>query len=164
MSHSEKELYRLIILFVNIRRNTTMENIRFYQNGDILDEKLTFAVISSISNGKFVYVRHKDRQTWEIPGGRREPGETIDETAARELIEETGAKQFIIKPVCECSFIINGSLRYGKLYHSEIIELGELPNLEIVEVKLFENIPTNLTYPEIQPVLHQKAMVLKNIG
>lgn len=141
-----------------------MENISFYENGATLDEKLTFAVISSVSKGKFVYVRHKERQTWEIPGGRREAGETIDETAARELIEETGAKQFMIKAVCECSFVINGSLRYGRLYYSEILELGELPDLEIEEVKLFENIPTNLTYPEIQPVLHQKAIELRNVG
>lgn len=141
-----------------------MDNVRFYENGTILDDKLTFAVISSITKGKYVYVRHKERQTWEIPGGRREPGETIDETAARELVEETGAKQFIIKPVCECSFVINGNLRHGRLYYSEILELGELPDLEIEEIKLFESIPTNLTYPEIQPVLHQKAIELKNVG
>ena len=32
-------------------------------------------------------------------------------------------------------------------------ELGELPDLEIGEIKLFEGMPENLTYPEIQPIL-----------
>ncbi|MFD3447931.1 NUDIX hydrolase [Microbacteriaceae bacterium 4G12] len=31
-----------------------------------------------------------DTHDWGVPGGAMEPGETIDETAARELLEETG--------------------------------------------------------------------------
>lgn len=41
-------------------------------------------------NGKWVFCRHKDRDTYEIPGVHRESGETIFETAKRELMEETG--------------------------------------------------------------------------
>lgn len=29
---------------------------------------------------------------WTIPGGRQEPGETLQETARREILEETGVK------------------------------------------------------------------------
>ena len=48
----------------------------FYQL-DIVDQRqLKFAVISAIYKGKWVYVRHKDRTTWEIAGGHREFGET----------------------------------------------------------------------------------------
>jgi 8-oxo-dGTP diphosphatase len=32
-------------------------------------------------NGQWLYVRHKERQTWEIPGGHREENENINDTA-----------------------------------------------------------------------------------
>jgi len=38
-----------------------------------------------------VFCKHKDRDTFEFPGGHREKDEKIEETAKRELWEETGA-------------------------------------------------------------------------
>lgn len=141
-----------------------MENIKFHDIGTVEDDYLKFAVICTIHKGKFVYVRHKDRKTWEIPGGRREQGETIDEAGTRELVEETGAKQFEIKAICDYSVLVEGCPSYGRLYYCELHEIGELPDLEIEEVKLFEKIPTNLTYPNIQPFLHKKVLKLMNLG
>ena len=63
--------------------------VQFYEH--IQDELLQFAVILSKSQDNYVFCKHKDRDTWEIPGGRREPGEAILDTARRELYEETGA-------------------------------------------------------------------------
>lgn len=34
-----------------------------------------------------------------MSGGHREPGETIEETARRELYEETGALRYTIEPL-----------------------------------------------------------------
>lgn len=72
--------------------------VKFYNIAD--DEKLKFAVIIARSGGRWVFCRHKERSTLEIPGGHREPGETVAQTAERELREETGAEEFTLKRVC----------------------------------------------------------------
>ena len=66
-----------------------MLEVKFYDTVD--DSLLKFAVIISQSNGKWVFCKHKERDTYEAPGGHREVGEDILETAKRELQEETGA-------------------------------------------------------------------------
>lgn len=63
--------------------------VKFHETVD--DKLLKFAVIISKHNGKWVFCKHKERNTYEIPGGHREPNEPILETAKRELSEETGA-------------------------------------------------------------------------
>lgn len=77
-----------------------MESIEVNFCEDIDDEFLKFAVIVSKTNGKLVFCKHKQRDTYEIPGGHREDGETILEAAKRELMEETGAIEFSISTVC----------------------------------------------------------------
>lgn len=43
--------------------------------------------------GRALLVRHAyGRLNWELPGGASEPGEAPDETARRELLEETGLR------------------------------------------------------------------------
>ena len=59
--------------------------ITFYQPASIADGLLKYAVIVARYKDKWVFGRHKQRDTWEIPGGHREPGETIEQTALREL-------------------------------------------------------------------------------
>ena len=50
-------------------RENVME-VKFYDT--VNDELLKFAVIISQSNGKWVFCKHKERDTYEVPGGHRE--------------------------------------------------------------------------------------------
>ena len=50
--------------------------IRFYAPGEIPDEQIAFSVIAARMRGEWVFCRHRDRATWEMPGGHRETGET----------------------------------------------------------------------------------------
>jgi 8-oxo-dGTP diphosphatase len=132
--------------------------IQFYDIGSVNDIELTFAVISAIYQGKWLYVRHKERRSWEIPGGHRETGEMIDETAKRELFEETGCKEVDLVPICDYSMDDSIIKIFGRLYFSRIKEIGQLPISEIDEVKLFDKLPNNLTYLEIQPKLFETTL------
>lgn len=133
-----------------------IRDVRFYDEAE--DALLKFAVIAARSGGKWVFCRHKERTTLEIPGGHREPGESVDQTAARELREETGAKMFTLRPVCVYSVVRDDAAEsFGGLYAAEISSFGALHS-EIEEIFLLEEPPEgNWTYPEIQPRLVEEV-------
>lgn len=134
--------------------------VKFYEKID--DKLLKFAVIISKSQGKWVYVKHKERDTFEVPGGHRETGETILNTAKRELYEETGAIDYKLTPICVYSVTrkVTGEKKtvetFGMLFYADIYRFEKQLHSEIELVKLFDNIPQNQTYPQIQPFLIQE--------
>lgn len=138
-----------------------MLDVNFYDT--IEDSLLKFAVIVSKHNGKWVFCKHKKRDTYECPGGHREPNEFIEETAKRELWEETGAVEFTLEPICVYSVKNDSEETFGMLYYADIHEFDSLPPLEIGEVLLFDDLPTEWTYPLIQPKLVEKAKQVLNI-
>lgn len=138
-----------------------MINVNFYDTVD--DERLKFAVIVSRHDNKWVFCKHKERDTYECPGGHREAGETVIETARRELWEETGAVEYDIFPVCVYSVEESGAESFGMLYYADILKLGKLPGLEIEKIELLSDLPENWTYPGIQSKLLEKAVQAYNI-
>ncbi len=76
-----------------------MLEVKFYDSVD--DSLLKFAVIVSQSNGKWVFCKHKERDTYEVPGGHREAGESILETAKKRIAGRNRCNQVRYEaPVC----------------------------------------------------------------
>ncbi len=119
------------------------------------DSLIKYSVIVSRHKGKWVFCKHKDRNTYEVPGGHRETGEAPLETAERELTEETGAVDYTITPVCIYSVLddAKGEESFGALYYAEIFSFEKELNFEIESIHFFDDIPKQLTYPQIQPQL-----------
>ena len=138
-----------------------MVEVKFYDSID--DSLLKFAVIITRNDGKWVFCKHRERDTLEVPGGHRENGETILETAKRELKEETGAIDFNIKPICVYS--VKGKTRasenieeetFGMLYYAEVFSFEGLHS-EIEKIVITEDLVENWTYPMICPRLLEEA-------
>lgn len=138
-----------------------MTEVKFYDK--VEDHLLKFAVIISMTNGKWIFCKHKERNTYEVPGGHREAGETILETARRELSEETGAKEFDIKPICVYS--VKDKTRvsendteetYGMLFCANVFSFEEIHS-EMEKIIICDHLIENWTYPLIQPKLIQEA-------
>ena len=135
------------------------KRVNFYDEAE--DALLQFAVIIARSEGKWVFCKHKDRDTWEVPGGHREPKEAILDTAKRELYEETGALEFDLSPVCVYSVIapdnFDGVESFGMLYYADIHRFERELHSEIEKIVVTDELPERWTYPEIQPELLKEA-------
>ena len=112
-----------------------------------------YVVVMSKYQGKILLSRHRDRSTWETQGGHIEPGETPMDAARRELYEESGALDFDIRPVFDYWAGDENGGASGQVFAAEIRALGPMPKSEMAEVRAFNEVPPNVTYPAITPEL-----------
>ncbi|HCS74332.1 MAG TPA: hypothetical protein DIW17_10720 [Clostridiales bacterium] len=134
-----------------------MLKVEFHAQAPV-DIDLTYVVIAARHGGKWLFVRHKERTTYEIPGGHIETGEDYLTAAKRELFEETGAKEFSLDFVSVYTVTSDEKASGGYLFFADVKELAELPDFEMAEVALRDNLPDNLTYSQIQPHLYGKVL------
>lgn len=129
--------------------------VHTYPEGLLSREQLVFSVIFARKDGKWLMCRHKDRDTWEFPGGHIEEGETALDCAMRELFEETGAQGTFTR-IGDYGVERENSTRCGALYLCDINALSPLPQYsEMAECRFFALPPENLTYPLIQGPLYR---------
>jgi 8-oxo-dGTP pyrophosphatase MutT (NUDIX family) len=98
--------------------------------------------------------RDRDLATWTLPKGTPDPGETVEETAIREVTEETGLEVRIVGPLpsIEYTFVQSGTRIY-KTVHYFLMEPvgGDLSRhdreFERVRWVSFAEAPALLTFP-----------------
>ncbi len=114
-------------------------------------------VICANYKGKWILSRHKKRDTWETQGGHIEDGETPLEAAKRELFEESGIRDADVYPVCDYWGFNPFRCSNGMVFLAVVHSIGELPESEMQEIGMFDELPDNLTYPQTSPVLYREA-------
>lgn len=121
-----------------------MFEVSFYDLGYADFDRLTRVVCVAKYKDKWVFCKHKKRDSWELAGGHIEDGETWQDALKREMFEETGAVKMDFKQVALYSIS-----SFGILCYVDIKEIGEIPEeFEIEKIGLFDEIPDNLTYPD----------------
>lgn len=128
--------------------------VKFYKEEP---KEIKYVVIVARYKNQFVFCKHQDRTTYELPGGHIESNESITEAAKRELYEETGAVKFSLDFVSYYSYN-----SFGALYYAEIEEITEL-SYEIESLYFSDYLPVNLTYSLIQPRLFNYVVQHANI-
>ena len=125
----------------------------------IEDSKHQFAVIIALVNGEYIFCKHRQRCTLEIPGGHREVAEAIDDTAKRELYEETGALEYEIKPLFSYGVEADGNETFGRLYLAYVQKIEDKLNFEMEKIFISKELPPleMWTYPIIQYELVKEA-------
>ncbi len=137
--------------------------VKVFDKNEISDEKIKYAIIMAKYDGQWVFSRHKGRDTWEIPGGHREIGETPLECAKRELYEETGADVFTLKKIFDYGAGQNEIEAYGSVFYADITVIGKMPDFEMDELLFTTTLPDKLTYPEIQSEVYGHTQAWLNL-
>lgn len=127
-----------------------------YPPGSILETELTYVVMGALYKGSWIFVRHRDRMTWEMPAGHIEPGESADQAAARELYEEAGVIKAALVHLCDYAVQVRDKTENGRLYSAEVHSLEPTLEHEMVERQFSIKLPGALTYPEVQTILFNR--------
>ena len=100
----------------------------------IVVEKQRTAYCVAMRDGKFLMVHNPKRKGWEMPGGKMESGESIEEAARRECLEESGYDVRVLAKrnigycdVCACELL-------------DKVSDGEM------ESQLFDGLPEDLSF------------------
>lgn len=105
-----------------------------------------FVVVVAFDQDRLALCRHRDRATWETPGGHIEPGETPEAAARRELLEEAGVEASELSAIAD--YDVDG--RPGRVLAQTSSRTHTL-HFEIAETLDVDDLPDNLTYPDITP-------------
>jgi 8-oxo-dGTP diphosphatase len=117
-----------------------------------------YVVVCTRYEGQWLLSRHKKRDTWETQGGHIEQGETPLDAAQRELYEESGVSDAEIIPVCDYYGYDDKGHSNGVVFLAKVHSHGTLPESEMERVQAFAQLPENLTYPSVTPVLMAEAL------
>jgi 8-oxo-dGTP diphosphatase len=110
----------------------------------------------AFKDDKFLMVWHNRRGGWEMPGGHIEEGETSEEAAAREYIEEAGY---------EIRIVATRDFGYSDVCAAI---LGKKVNEDCeMRSELFETLPDTLSFPQAEyedTVPWAREQVRKSLG
>jgi len=128
---------------------------RIFPRGTLTD--YVFVVVCSYCGGKWILSRHSERDTWETQGGHIENGESPLEAAVRELYEESGITDADVRYICDYWGFNSLGSSNGAVFFADVRSVGKMPESEMSEIRMFDALPEELTYPAVTPVFMEEA-------
>ncbi|MDP7264329.1 MAG: imidazolonepropionase, partial [Candidatus Thermoplasmatota archaeon] len=117
-------------------------------NGRLVRKERTVWVFG-FRKDKVMMVKNVKRGGWEMPGGHAHKGEGSREAAKREFLEETGHLLEIISAM---------DAEHGKVFYGVVGEkISGFNSDEISDVMLWDQLPDDLNFPEIEYKIYMKA-------
>jgi 8-oxo-dGTP diphosphatase len=105
------------------------------------------------------------RGFWALPGGRAEPGETVEQTIVREVKEETGLDVAVVRKIGEYHEQgVQGGVEYDYYPACFLVKVvgGEMrkQQSEIQDIQLFslDDVPETLAFEHTQMIKDYLAM------
>ena len=115
--------------------------------------------------------RERNGATWTLPKGQPRAGETVEETALREVAEETGLEVRIVRPVGPIEyFFVQSGTRFHKTVHFFLMEPtgGDLSahDHEFEEVRWvgLAEAEAIMSYPTERQIVAQAVPVMASVG
>jgi 8-oxo-dGTP pyrophosphatase MutT (NUDIX family) len=123
----------------------------FHQDNWLHASPMSGAEAAVFQNGKLLLIKRSDNALWAVPGGLTEVGETLAETAVRELWEEVGVRGRITRLLGIFDSRLWSSRTKAHLFHTifqvEMLQGIPAPSPEALDVGFFgEN-----DLPELSP-------------
>jgi len=126
--------------------------------GSLASGQLNYVVVAARYLDQWIFVRHRERSSWEMVSGHIEAGESPGQAALRELSEEAGVVNSTLEALCDYEVEAKGKTEYGRFFATEVLELDPRLEHEIEELVLANALPAELTYPEVHSRLFQRAL------
>jgi 8-oxo-dGTP pyrophosphatase MutT (NUDIX family) len=115
--------------------------------------------------------RSRDAVTWTLPKGTPDPGESIEETALREVAEETGLQVRIVEPLPSINYtFVQDGTRIHKTVHYFLMEPtgGDFTKhdheFERVRWVPFDEAPGLLSFPTERELVAAAAERVRQVG
>ena len=135
----------------------------FRRSGDLVETLLC-------ARARHGYQREDPPLTWRLPKGTPEHGETVEETARREVQEETGVHVNVLAPITSIRYFFVGhddGVRYDKTVHFYLMEprggstADHDAEFDVVEWRSYEQALELLEYDNERNVLEAARSLIE---